>query len=65
MKNIICSCLQISEEELKKVIDSGIFTLDAVKEETGVSTGCGRCAAAVSKLLSEPKSGAAKHTVVF
>ena len=44
MENIVCSCNQVSEEEIIEAMkDENITDLDELMDETLAGTGCGRC----------------------
>lgn len=49
---IICHCKQVSYIDIRKAMIQGARTLDEIKEMTGASTGCGRCAEEIEKILA-------------
>ena len=59
---VICNCMDISYEELEKMIlDQNLNTLELVQEKTEAGTVCGSCVDDISDLLEElKKSGKLK-----
>lgn len=49
---IICHCKNVSYIDIRKAMINGARTLDEIKELTGASTGCGRCAGEIEKILA-------------
>lgn len=47
---IICHCKNVSYIDIRKAMINGARTLDEIKEMTGASTGCGRCAGEIEKI---------------
>ncbi len=47
----ICSCFDVSKQQICNSIDSGCLDLPSLKRETGASTGCGGCLALLKSLL--------------
>ena len=40
---IICLCHRVSDRDIRTAVQSGTLSFDLLQDETGVSTGCGRC----------------------
>ncbi|MGR6805496.1 (2Fe-2S)-binding protein [Sphaerotilus natans] len=40
---IICLCHRVSDRDIRNAVQSGTLSFDLLQDETGVSTGCGRC----------------------
>ena len=49
---IVCRCKNVSYIDIRKAMIAGARTLDEIKEITGASTGCGRCAGEIEKILA-------------
>ena len=49
---IVCHCMEVSYETIKKAIEDGAKTVDDIKEMTEASTGCGGCEDEIQVLLS-------------
>lgn len=49
---IICRCKNVSYVDIRKAMIAGARTLNEIKEIAGASTGCGRCAEEVEKILA-------------
>lgn len=43
MLEIICNCYGVAEDDIVEAIESGLTTISEISEETGASSGCGRC----------------------
>ena len=43
MSREVCTCLGISEDDIKKAIKDGATTVEAVEEATGAGSVCGGC----------------------
>lgn len=49
--DIVCLCKHISKEEIRKAINNGCDTVDAVAEKTGAGTQCGACKVLIEKMI--------------
>lgn len=54
-KKTVCYCKMVSEKTIRKAIENGADTLEAVKEATGAATACGRCKGTIEKILADMK----------
>lgn len=52
---IICRCMKVSLETIKKAISEGAVTVAAVKEKTGAGSGCGRCQSKIADIIEANK----------
>lgn len=50
---IVCTCLDVSEEEIKMQVLEGVKDFHTLQERTKVGTGCGKCIPEVKKLLKK------------
>jgi len=50
---LICSCNQVGEGNLKKLIDGGCSTLNELCQNSGAGLGCGSCKPEIHRLLKE------------
>ena len=50
---IVCHCMEVSYEIIKKAIEDGAKTVDDIKEMTEASTGCGGCEDEIQEILDE------------
>lgn len=48
---VICYCNNVTCEDIKKAVQDGAKTLEAVQEATGAATICGRCKQAVKEVV--------------
>lgn len=53
MEVYVCLCGDKTENEVREAIRNGATTIDDLKNEIDVSTGCGTCLGYVEKLLKE------------
>jgi bacterioferritin-associated ferredoxin len=49
----ICICNAVTDREIRGAASLGSVTLDALKQDLGVATCCGKCAQAACRLLDE------------
>ncbi|MER7284034.1 (2Fe-2S)-binding protein [Dactylosporangium sp. NPDC000244] len=47
----VCICHRVRECEIRRVIQSGAHTEDAVGDECGAGTGCGTCLDRIADLI--------------
>ena len=52
----VCLCQAVTESEVLDAIDAGATDLDALSNQTGVSTGCGCCREHAEALLQSRQS---------
>lgn len=50
---IVCSCMNVSVQDLKDAIKNGAKSFEEVQEVTNVGTGCGGCVENVKNLIEE------------
>lgn len=50
---IICACMYISYEDIKKAIQEGAKTLEDIKEATEAGTICGMCEDEIQEVIDE------------
>ena len=50
---LVCSCNQVGEGNLRKLIDSGCQTLSTLCQQSGAGLGCGSCKPEIQRLLKE------------
>lgn len=50
---IVCTCFEVSEEEIREAIKKGATTVEAVGDETNAGTGCGACQSRIQELIDE------------
>ena len=50
---VVCGCNNVWRDEITKAIDQGASTMEAIKEKTLASTGCGSCLPEVQRILDE------------
>lgn len=50
---LVCSCNQVGEGNLKKIIEGGCDTLNGLCQASGAGLGCGSCKPEIQKLLNE------------
>jgi len=51
-RNIICKCLNISQEEIENLIEEGVSDFQSLQEKTKLGTGCGQCIDEAKKLFT-------------
>lgn len=52
---IICTCLDIDYNTIKKAIEDGAKTVDDIMEDTSAGTICGACIDEIEEILEELK----------
>jgi len=50
---LVCSCNQVGEGNLRKLIDNGRRTLSDLCQNSGAGLGCGSCKPEIQRLLKE------------
>lgn len=50
---IVCICNNINSDTIHASIDAGADTVDAIREQTGAASCCGKCQFKVNRLLNE------------
>ena len=50
---LVCSCNQVGEGNLKKLIDEGASTLNELCQNSGAGLGCGSCKPEIQRLLKD------------
>ncbi|MFL6615843.1 MAG: bacterioferritin-associated ferredoxin [Pantoea agglomerans] len=53
---IICLCRGVSESDIRRVIERGAFTPDAVTAACGAGGDCGACALMLVDILAESEA---------
>lgn len=51
LDKIICNCLSVTNGDIKKAVEDGASTLEAVQEATGAGTVCGACLDDIQHLI--------------
>lgn len=51
----VCTCLGISEDDIKKAIKDGATTVEAVEEATGAGSVCGGCKDDIQDIIDKNK----------
>lgn len=49
---IICSCFNVSDEEIKILLKNGINSLEGIIENTFATSGCGCCQEQLEKIVN-------------
>ena len=52
-KDIVCKCLNISREEIEKLVEEGVTDFYTLQERTKLGTSCGECVEDAKKLFAE------------
>ena len=55
---IICLCRGVSESDIRRVIERGASTPDAVTDACGAGGDCGACAIILADLVAESEAAA-------
>jgi bacterioferritin-associated ferredoxin len=55
---IICLCHGVSESDIRRVIERGACTLDAVTAACGAGGDCGACTILLADLMAESEAAA-------
>lgn len=50
---VICTCINVTVQDIKDVIKKGAVTFEEVQTITKVGTGCGKCEVEVKTLINE------------
>jgi len=53
MGKLVCSCNQVGEGNLQKMIEGGCKSLNELCQSSGAGLGCGSCKPEIQRLLSE------------
>jgi len=53
MGKLVCSCNQVGEGNLRKLIDGGCKSLPELCQTSGAGMGCGSCKPEIQRLLRE------------
>ncbi len=53
MSEIVCTCLNLTVDDIHKAIKNGADSYEAVVEATGATTICGLCEDAVREIVDE------------
>lgn len=57
----VCVCSEVTEAEINEAIAGGASSLDALRDELGVSICCGSCAWYASELIERAGASAPTH----
>jgi Fe-S cluster assembly protein NifU len=52
-REVICKCLNISRDEIEKLVDEGVTDFPTLQERTKLGTSCGECIDRAKELLQE------------
>ncbi len=55
MSREVCTCLGISEDDIKKAVKEGADTVEKVEEVTGAGSVCGACKDDIQQIIDENK----------
>ena len=55
MSREVCTCLGLSEDDIKKAIKDGATTVDAIEEATGAGSVCGACKDEIQEIIDQNK----------
>ena len=55
MSREVCTCLGLSEDDIKKAIKDGATTVDAIEEATGAGSVCGACKDDIQEIIEQNK----------
>lgn len=55
MSREVCTCLGLSEDDIKKAIKDGATTVDAIEEATGAGSVCGACKDDIQEIIDQNK----------
>lgn len=50
---VVCLCKQVTEEEIKQAIHSGVRTVKGLRKALGIAENCGACAAYVNECVKK------------
>lgn len=56
-KEIVCKCLNVSKDEIDKLVDQGITEFSELVEKTKLGTSCGECIDNAKKIFQEMTQG--------
>lgn len=59
---IVCVCNNISDREIRQAADSGLTTMQALRDDLGVGTCCGKCKSYAKTVLREHLNDNADQT---
>jgi bacterioferritin-associated ferredoxin len=58
---IVCICNNVNSDAIHSAIDNGACSVDAIREDTGAATCCGKCQFKVNRILHDrQQDGAAE-----
>ena len=55
---IVCLCRGVSESDIRRVIERGAFTADAVTAACGAGGDCGACTIMLADMVAESEAAA-------
>ncbi len=58
---IVCSCLRVSDREIRRAVVAGASTIEEVARTTGAGTGCTGCHATIVQIISEEGAETARN----
>ncbi len=61
-RELVCSCKGVTAGSIRQALSDGAHDLDAVRDCTGASTGCGSCSGRIRQLLREGSPEVAPST---
>ncbi|MFA5928378.1 MAG: iron-sulfur cluster assembly scaffold protein [Candidatus Margulisiibacteriota bacterium] len=50
---VICNCLNVTDTEIRELVEDGVKTFNELQERTKIATGCGKCKDKAIKLFEE------------
>lgn len=52
----VCVCNKVTDHQIRRAVDDGIDTLDALSRELRVATCCGRCKDCAKRVLNQARA---------
>lgn len=53
MEEVVCHCMGVTAEDIRKAVEAGATTVEAVQQATSAGTGCGGCLDTVAELVKQ------------
>ncbi|MDC8785878.1 (2Fe-2S)-binding protein [Roseateles koreensis] len=50
---IVCLCRRVSDRDIRRSVESGVRTFDALQDETGVASACACCMDCAQEVFDE------------
>jgi bacterioferritin-associated ferredoxin len=52
----VCICNAVTDHQIREAVDNGYDSLEKLRDELKVATGCGKCESCARRLLEEIRS---------